>query len=160
MDLKYFKILVLTFFFIPILASTQDKVEFDILFGSYINDHYNKTFKAEERHWIFQEGKLISFVDAHNTQYSDSITLTNSDVDLITKYVIENNLNKSLTKDLSNNLIKGRDWTLVIKGDIKINDINSNFKLDADSPSILEKNRYAIKLKELEYLLYDIVEKY
>ncbi len=49
---------------------------------------------------------------------------------------------------------------MVIKGNIYIENTNYEFNIKSNSPSILDKDMDAQKLKKVENLLYKIIEAY
>ena len=86
--MKLFAGFLLITIFIPRLIMAQERIEFNLVFGSYINDSFKKEFHAEERKWIFEENKLTYFIDAHNKTYSDTIILKSLDIQSIINYSV------------------------------------------------------------------------
>ncbi len=149
---------ILFIIFILPTAMAQPEIEFDILFGSYINDSYKKEFHSNERKWTLQNKKLIYLIDAHDKKYADTITLKHIDIRTIESFIKETGLNQSISKKLDKNYLNKTEWTVIIKGNIKLNQECFNFNLSANSPAILDNDLDAKKIKKLEDLLYELVE--
>lgn len=156
--MKHIQRFVIIILFIPCLAMSQEKIEFEILFGNYVNDHYKKEFHLKERKWALKNGKLAYLFDIHNERNSDTITLKSTDIQSILVFIKENDLKKSIAKNLKKDFLDKEGLTEIIKGNIKIKNENFNFNLKANSPFILDKDSDAQKLKKLEALLYKIIE--
>ncbi|MEZ4935999.1 MAG: hypothetical protein R2799_00235 [Crocinitomicaceae bacterium] len=57
---------VLVCFFVVFVGWTQ-QLKFDILYGNYHNDHYEKKFHVQERRWVLDNDQLSYSIDAHDT---------------------------------------------------------------------------------------------
>ncbi len=136
----------------------QKKLQFEILYGTYTNDHYNRKFYAAERKWILKKETLIYFIDAHNKRYSDTIKLKSSAIDSIIKCIKENELTTSIIKDLSKGYLDKYEWTANISGKISLNGQNATFSIKTNSSSVFEEDKDAVKLKKLEEMLNRIVD--
>jgi len=138
---------------------SQKKIEFEITYGVYINDHPNRTFDAQERKWILKNEKLIYFIDAHNKRYSDTLKLKKSELDSIINCVKENKLTGSIKKDLSKDYMDKYEWTGSINGHLSLNGKAADFNIKANSSSELDEDPDSKRLKKLEDLLYEIIAK-
>ncbi|MBL7911820.1 MAG: hypothetical protein JNJ41_12250 [Bacteroidia bacterium] len=136
----------------------QKKIQFEILYGTYTNDHYNRKFYAAERKWIVKRETLIYFIDAHDTRYSDTIKLKSRDIDSIIKCIKDNELTTSIIKDLSKGYLDKYEWTANISGQISLNGQNATFSIKTNSSSVFEEDKDVLRLKKLEETLYKIVE--
>lgn len=156
-NLKLFNIALLSFC-LHFSSVSQKKLEFEILFGTYTNDHYNRKFDMSERKWILKKETLIYFVDAHNKRYSDTLNLEASDMDSIIKYIKENKLTTSIIKNLDKAYLDKFDWTANISGKINLNGKNSTFSIRTNSSTVLDEDEDIKRLRKLEEMLYKIIE--
>lgn len=156
-NLFYFKIILLLCC-LHFQASAQKKIEFELTFGSYTNDHANRTFHAQERKWILKNETLIYFIDAHNKRYSDTLKLKASQTDSLIKAINKNELTVSIKKDLSDKTFDKYEWTGNIIGHLNLNGKASDFNIKANSMSMLDEDPDAKRLKKIEELLYKIIE--
>ena len=141
-----------------LFALSQNKVEFDILFGSYENDHYTKTFKAEERHWVLKNSVLSYSIDANNTTYLDTITLSDSSINRIINQINKTKINPLISKKLKSDIFEKEGWKLIIKGNIAYKNEKYQFSISANSPLLLEDDSDTKQIKALETLLYQLIE--
>jgi hypothetical protein len=158
--MKLSQLLFALIFLIPNLGLGQEKIEFDLVFGSYMNNHYQKEFHTAERQWMLKSDELIYSIDAHGTRYADTLSLNQQDLNLIRKRLEENKLHQSIIKDLSVDYLEKQEWIVSIKGSISIQDKIIQIDIKANGPSILENDLDAEKLNQFEALLYRIIENY
>jgi hypothetical protein len=155
--LLYAKAFLLLFFESPLLMA-QTKPAFEITFGVYRNDHYNRTFHAEERKWILKEGKLTYFIDAHDKRYSNTLVLKRTDLEAISKLIKDNELLNLVNKDLTKDYLDKYELTIQIKGKMSMDNQNNDFMINGNGSSIFDEDLDARRLKQLEDLLYQIIE--
>jgi len=139
-------------------VSAQKKIEFEITFGNYTNDHATRKFYSQERKWILKKEKLIYFIDAHDKRYSDTLKLKTNEVDSLIKIINENKLSVSVKKDLSDKTFDKYEWTGNIIGHLNLNGKVAHLNIKANSMSVLDKDADVKRLKKLEELLYKIIE--
>ncbi len=137
---------------------SQKKIEFEITYGSYTNDHANRTFHAQERKWILKKEKLIYFIDAHDKRYSDTLKLKKDELDSLIKFVNENKLPQTIKKDLDKDFLDKYEFTTTITGFLDLDAKRSDLNIKANSSSALDEDVDATRLKKLEELLYKITE--
>ncbi len=137
---------------------SQKKIEFEITYGAYTNDHSNRTFHSNERKWVLKKEKLIYFIDAHDKRYSDTIKLKNDELDSLIKFVNENKLSQTIKKDLDKDFLDKYEFTATITGFFNLDAKRSDLNIKANSLSALDEDVDATRLKKLEELLYKITE--
>jgi len=138
----------------------KKKLEFEIVFDVYIDDHYNRTFKADERKWILKKQNLIYQIDAHNKRYADTLKLFTKDIDTLVKLVKENNFLNIIKKNLSKDYLDKYEWTATTIGKIYCNNKLANFNVKSNSSSALDEDKDYKNLKKLEDKLYQIIATY
>ncbi len=150
--------IILLIFCLHYSSLAQKKVEFEILYGTYTNDHYNRTFYAQERKWILKSEMLIYFIDATNTRFSDTLKLNTNDMDSIVKCINDNKLTISIIKNLEIGYLDKYEWTANIIGEIKLNDQKATFGIKTNSSTALDTDEDAERLMKLEGILYQIID--
>lgn len=140
--------------------SLKKELNFEIVFGVYIDDSYNHKFEAKERKWILQNGNLSYKIDTNYLTYADTLTLKEADIKTIIVFIEEHNLllniNKDLTKDYSNQY----EYTSNIIGQLSYNNQTANYQIRTNTPGSFDDDSDASELKKLEDLLYQIIETY
>lgn len=136
----------------------QKKVEVDIFFGVYIDDHNERTFKSEERSWVLKNKILIYHIDAHDKRYSDTLKMNAKDMDTILKVVDGNKLTNTINKDLSKDFLDKYGWTSHTKGKISYGSKLGIYSIKSNSSTALEEDNDYQKLKKLEDVFYQIIE--
>ncbi|MFT4601775.1 MAG: hypothetical protein ACI857_001958 [Arenicella sp.] len=144
--------------FAPLLSSAQEKIEFDILFGNYRNDHNKKEFHLRERHWTLSHDTLIRINDHDNMRYTDTLLLKNSDIKSIVSFIEDKQLNKNINKDLKNGHLNKWGHEIKIRSSIILQDKSYKLDLVGNSTSVIMEDLDAQKMYKLEELLIEVME--
>ena len=152
------------FFLLNLLLTSslwsQNELQIDLTFGNYFNDHNAKKFHIKERRWLLTKGELIYVIDEYDKRYTDTLKLTNSDLDSIQITIEKKKLNQNVDKKFENKHLKYSGHSAVIKGFIINNSKESKILIKGHSTASLSEKQPSKGYKELEYLLYRIIERY
>ena len=83
-----------------LLNSFGQNLNFEILFGNYANDHFEKKFHVQERKWVLDNDQLSYSIDEHDTRYADTLTLTKEEQKRISDYVLKEGLNQNIEEEI------------------------------------------------------------
>ena len=155
--MNFLKGLFLFTLFIPLPSMAQEKIEFDILFGNYRNDHSKKEFHLSERHWTLSNDTLIRIEDHDNTRYSDTLALIGAEVKAIENFIEKNQLNENLNKDLKNGQLNKWGHEIIIKSSIRLQGTAYQFDLVANSTTAIVEDSDAMRMYNLEELLIELI---
>lgn len=145
-------------FFQVIIASAQQTQELYLQLGSTCNDHSEKKFSIAERKWILNQNTLVYYVDAHNMRYSDTLTVSEANVNTIMNFIRDKGLTKSIDLRFSGHYSQQFEYNEFIKGSIKKDGTEYKWAVYCDALGGLDNDDDVKKLKELEQLFYMIVE--
>ncbi|MDX2174425.1 MAG: hypothetical protein SFY56_15085 [Bacteroidota bacterium] len=159
LKIKFSGCLIILFSFLLNYSSvSQKKLDIDIVFGVYVDDHNERTFKAEERNWILKNKVLVYHIDAHNKRYSDTLKMNAEDINTIIKLIEENKLIATINKDLTKDFLDKNGWSSQIKGKIVYGNKQGTQTIKSNSSTALEEDKEYNNLKKLEDLFYQIIE--
>ncbi|MCB0477196.1 MAG: hypothetical protein KDC84_03480 [Crocinitomicaceae bacterium] len=143
-----------------LLNSFGQNLNFEILFGNYANDHFEKKFHVQERKWVLDNDQLSYSIDEHDTRYADTLTLTKEEQKRISDYVLKEGLNQNIEEEIEKDYLKGEGTKGVIKGFIQINSTKNTISLIGEALFLVVDTPNGKKLKELENILHNIVDNY
>lgn len=155
------KLFGLALFFALLVPSTmnaQQPIAFDLLFGSYTDDHYAHKFYSQERHWTLNENVLTYSIDAHSKRYVDTLLLSSASLAKIETLILEDSLLQTVELHLKIDHLPKHEHNEMVKGYIQWGTERYSIDLRTNGYSLHSQIPAGKRIKQLEYLLHDIVD--
>ncbi len=145
-------------FLFPGIIIAQQKLEVNLTYGTYINDHAERKFDTKERTWNLK-GKFLEYsIDAHGKQYTDTLKLTEKEIKEITNFLSKNKLIHAVDKELKAEYLNKYEYSENIKGNLNLNGEAVQIHIKTNSRKLIKEDIDGKQLYALEQLFYQIVE--
>lgn len=142
----------------PSVIIAQHKLEVNLVYGIYINDHAERKFDTKERAWKLKGKFLEYWIDAHNIQYTNSINLTEREIKKISNFISKNKLIQTIDKELKGKYLNKYGYGERIKGTLNLNDEEALINIKTNSQKLIKEDIDGKRFYALEQLFYQIVE--
>lgn len=109
--------------------------------GSYIDNHFERTFQAQERIWVLKNKHLEYKIDAHDKRYTNTLELTDEELEEIIRFIQEKDLLQTVDKEL-NAQFPFNEGRLIeaIRGSLHLNGHEVEIHFQAEGPDLLEED--------------------
>ena len=82
------------------LSILPEDFSFQLSYGVYVNNHYERKFIAKERIWKLKNKQLTYLLDAHNVRYSDTIILSPDSLKRLESFIKDAQFPSSISKTI------------------------------------------------------------
>ncbi len=143
---------------LPVVALSQDSLRFCLTLGSSTNDQAEKKFTYEERKWEVEGRTLIYNIDAHGMRYTDTLKLQDSIYSKLASFIKENGLLQDYEVKLESPYSEKYEYSEFVNAKIYSAGKEYLISIKGEGYGQIDGNKVVVKLKELEQMLYKVVE--
>ena len=140
------------------ILHAQKRISFDLLFGSYTDDHHARQFYSQERHWTLKENVLTYSIDAHSKRYVDTLLLSSESLEKIENLILQDSLLQTVDLHLKIDHLPKHAHNEMVKGYIQWGTEPYAIDLRTNGYSIHSQIPEGKRIKQLEFLLHEIVD--
>jgi hypothetical protein len=142
----------------PCTIIAQQDILINITFGNYTDDQVEHKFTAKERIWHFN-GKTLGYsIDVNDLRYVDTLSLTDTEIEKISRFLEKNELSESVQKEYKPNYLNKHGTCQEIKAEIFFRSKKIEISIKSDGFSKEDEDLTAKTLEDLEQLFYEITE--
>ena len=149
------KIALFVVFSNPLIAQ---QIKINLTFGIYINNHNEHKFTGQERNWELKNKTLMYKIDAHEKRYSDTITITDKELESIVDFIKNKGLLQSIDKEVKGKFPNKEGCSQSISGYIELNTKQHKYAIRGGGLNMDEIDEDAKKLKGIENIFYQLIE--
>lgn len=131
---------------------------FDITFSQSWDNHYERKFNYYEQHWVLTENKLFYENIKHNTLYTDTVTLNETQLAELHRFFVDKDLYQDIQLHKFNQKDKEmRAYRNVIVAEVKQGEQTYQYDLGGHYGTLDKEKQYK-KLLTLRDFLYKLIE--
>lgn len=149
----------LFFTMFPICLNAQQSLSFELLFGTYTDDHYARKSYYTEHKWALNGNQFAYTTIYNNRIYADTFAISKQEISELWANLDSLKLAGNIEKRLQSNLLEKHEYSEEIRG--TINHSGNLFAIDvrANAPNMISNDYVGKALKSFQDLLFEIVDR-